>query len=582
MRIENARRLTGASLWLSGPGAALDVLGDAPALRAATDVWLREMQAVAGETGFVRAPAARPYAGGVTLAAEATVDVLYALTDLAEAVAAYAVRAVEAPDEGARAANERAFRDDERPALLAAFARERDADLDVLVYEAGLRGVPALVGEGAVTLGAGARGRTFPLVALPRPHAVDWETVGPVPTALVTGTNGKTTTVRLLARMLAEAGYVAGHTSTDGVYVGRERIEPGDFAGPEGARRLLREGRVEAAVLEAARGGLLRRGLPIPTAAVAVVTNVADDHLGQYGIDTLAALADAKLTVAKALQDGAAGGGPDGGGTLVLNGDDDRLLEAWARAGRPAVPLALFTLDADNPRVRVHAAAGGTAALLRGGRLVLAEAGREADVLGAADAPVTLGGMARHNVANALAALLAARALGVGVEAIRAALAGFGTHPADNPGRANVFHARGGRIVVDYGHNDAGVHALADALGAIPEPERVVLISQAGDRTDDEDARMVEAAMRLAPTHAVVSELPGYERGRAVGATSQVLAGFFRAAGLGDDRITLADRPGEGARLALERLGPNVLVVLFLHADRDEVFARIDRLRAEG
>ena len=182
--------------------------------------------------------------------------------------------------------------------------------------------------DDAVTVGLGSRGKTFAPDALPDPDAFDWDAVGPIPTALVTGTNGKSTTVRMLAGMARAAGHTVGFSTTDAVTVGDEVVDRGDFSGPLGARAVMRDERVTLAVCESARGGLLRRGVPVPLVTAAALTNVAADHLGDYGVETVPALADAKLVVAKAL-------GP--GGVLVAPTDEP---EATAAVRRQADVLA--------------------------------------------------------------------------------------------------------------------------------------------------------------------------------------------------------------------------------------------------
>src|SRR5262249_33438447 len=187
---------------------------------------------------------------------------------------------------------------------------------------------------------------------------IRWNGISDAPAALVTGTNGKTTTVRLLGAIAQAAGLTAGVTSTDGVSVGEEVVAEGDYSGPNGARTVLRDRRVDIAMLEVARGGILRRGLAVPRVRAALVTNVANDHLGEVGIFDLDSLADVKMVVAKAI-------GPEG--RIVLNADDALLLERGARLTKP---VCWFTLDARHPVLAAHRAAGGQACVLEAGRLV--------------------------------------------------------------------------------------------------------------------------------------------------------------------------------------------------------------------
>jgi UDP-N-acetylmuramyl tripeptide synthase len=268
--------------------------------------------------------------------------------------------------------------------------------------------------------------------------------VADVPAVLVTGTNGKSTTVRVLASMVQAAGRVAGLSSSDWVRVGTDILDRGDYSGPGGARLALRDGRVEVAVLELARGGILRRGLP--------VRRVAADHLGEYGILDVEALADAKLVVAKAVR---------GSGRLVLNADDPRLA---ARAVASGAELAWFSL-APARGVRDGAA-------VEDGRLVLRRNGVSVPVLPMKEVRIGLEGAARHNLANALAACAAADALGLPPEAMAAALASFGTDEADNPGRGVWRELGAVKVLVDFAHNPHGVRAIAEVVARVPATRR--------------------------------------------------------------------------------------------------------------
>ena len=298
------------------------------------------------------------------------------------------------------------------------------------------RGLPWLLDDDELTLGAGERrpdaGRS---TALPAVADVPWAELHDIPTALVTGSNGKTTTVRLVAACCvrpacapATAAPTACSWTTSG---SRAATTPG----PAGARPVLRDPRVEAAVLETARGGILRRGLAVARADAAVVTNVSADHFGEYGIHDLDALADVKLTVGAAVAPR---------GLLVLNADD-ATLRAKARASRSAsaaaLPLGWFARDADHPFLAAHRAAGGATCGVRDGRLLLCSRGVEHDLGAVAAMPLTVGGRADYNVANLAAAALAAAALGVAPDVIAGVFARFGSGPGDNPGRLHALRA---------------------------------------------------------------------------------------------------------------------------------------------
>jgi cyanophycin synthetase len=426
-----------------------------------------------------------------------------------------------------------------------------------------------LAGEGLVSIGSGTWSRVWSSTDLPRVDAVDWLHVHDIPVALVTGSNGKTTVVRLLAAIASAAGYAAGITSTDGVSVGGVSLAEGDYSGPSGARLLLRRRDVQLGVLETARGGLLRRGLIVDRASVAVVTNVADDHLGEFGIQDLEALADVKMLVTRALRPGAA---------AVLNADDPRLR---ARGERIGAPVVWFTLEPDTAWLGRHLHAGGRAALLADRALVLAEGTRRIEVARVADVPIAVGGAARHNVANALAAVGAAAALGLPLEAMARGLTQFGTTDEENVGRANVMELGGVQVVVDYAHNPHGMAALAEMVAAMSARRRLVLLGQAGDRSDAAIRELARAALALRPDRLVLKEMDRYLRGRRPGEVTELMADELLRAGVAPDAIS---RPGDelaAVRDALAWARPGDLLLLTVHQDRPLVLALLGRLRAE-
>jgi cyanophycin synthetase len=332
--------------------------------------------------------------------------------------------------------------------------------------------------------------------------------------------------VRLVAAMLAAAGHVVGFCCSDGVFIGGERVERGDWSGPAGARRVLRDPRVTAAVLETARGGLLRRGLACPSADAAVITNIAEDHLGAYGITSLDDLAEVKCVVARAL---------DASGTLVLNADDARLARAphghqgavaWFRADAPPAVLP-----------PVH------------------------------EMPLTLDGAARHNVANLAGATLVARALGAPDTAIQHAARVFGAHNTDNPGRLERFERGGVRVWIDYAHNPHGLAALLDAAaGARGNGRLGLLLGQAGDRDDDAVRALGRAAWAAHPDHVVLKDLDGYLRGREPREVPAILRRELIAAGARDDQLDLALDETDGVHRLLAWARPGDLLVMPVHA----------------
>ncbi|MFP5310142.1 MAG: Mur ligase family protein [Actinomycetes bacterium] len=561
------RRLTGPNLLLDRAGAVTDVAvraddGEQDVERRVALVWEAHATAWLDAVGWAdELVAVRRWAGGVTLAFTAEIDVLYAACEVAEAAWATAATALTAggPTPPAPPAEEVAR-------LRAAIAEEADPALLALRDAAEQADVAFLWDDDEVSLGLGRSARTWTRVEVPRPEAVDAATQGRVPVVLVTGTNGKSTTVRMLAHVLRHAGMSPGLTSTDGIVVGDEVVERGDFSGPGGARTLLRHTGVGAAVLEVARGGLLRRGLPLERADVSVVTNIAEDHLGEYGIVDTTDLAHAKLIVSKAVRRG---------GLLVCNADDPLL----ADLAPDDVQVGWTSQDPDSYVVRHAVDRGGRAWVVLDGVVTEVTSRRDVPVVAVADVPATLGGAARHNVANLLSAVAAARRLEVPVDVVASALATFRGDSADNPGRANRFSLDGATLVVDYAHNLAGVEAMVDTLAALPAQRRLVMIGEAGDRPDDLIARMVGALHAGGADHVVAVDLPSYLRGREPGEVPDLVRRTLLDLGVPPARVETAEDPLAGTRLLLEQLEPGDVALLLVLEQREEV---VTLLRARG
>ncbi|MDX1611766.1 MAG: Mur ligase family protein, partial [Candidatus Thermoplasmatota archaeon] len=277
---------------------------------------------------------------------------------------------------------------------------------------------------------------------------------GRIPLVAVTGTNGKTTTVRLINHILKYAGANVGMACTGAVEIDNRVVLEGDYSGPMGATRVLTEPNVTHAVCEVARGGLLRKGLGFDACDVGIFTNVARDHLGQGGIETVEQLAELKALVLDAVA-------PEG--AAVLNADDPLV---WAQRHRVAGEIIPFTTDPDHPEVKAHLLAdrSNLAVTLVHDRLVLRRGGASFDVVDVADVPITMDGQATFNVENAMAAVAAAHALDLDTSTIRAGLMTFNPTPTQLPGRTNLLDLGGVKVLVDYGHNVAALEALAELL----------------------------------------------------------------------------------------------------------------------
>nr|WP_255216680.1 Mur ligase family protein [Pseudenhygromyxa sp. WMMC2535] len=525
----------------------------------------------------------------------APVDRLYATTELNEWAIALAAGEVpeEEGDEPALAgiASAAAAEQGERPGALA------------LVEAAEAQGVPWLIDDEQLSLGYHDEARSWPLgpgaEALPAPASVDWAGFpisrgagarvgrrGAGALTVITGTNGKTTTTRMLVRMARRAGLRVANTSTDGLFVDEALVEAGDWTGPGGARSLLRRPGLDLAVLETARGGLLRRGLGVRRCAVSVITNVARDHLGEYGIVDLEGMAAAKGIVARAT---------DPQGRIVLSADSPALVE-WAKprirdAGQESrgdrdealpAPVIWISLDPSSPLLSAHLEAGGEVWTVLDGWLARSIEGGTRKLVPVEDMPSSFGGRARHNIANAMAAAAAAWALGIDERAIVSALLEFGARPEDNPGRARLWAVPLGEgqgsasVLVDFAHNLAGVEAIAELVAGLVEERGcrppVLCFGMAGDRGDDELRALGAALVRgYHPRAVVLREQHEYLRGREVGEVPARLGEGLITAGFEPGGISMAEGEIESLERALATCVPGDVVVLLVHTQREVV-----------
>jgi len=325
-----------------------------------------------------------------------------------------------------------------------------------------------------------------------------------IPVIAVTGTNGKTTTVRALSHVLRTAGLDVSYSSTDGVYFNGRLVEEGDYSGFGGAARALSQPGVDMAVLETARGGILLRGIGTLHNDVAVVTNISADHLRLHGINTLDQLAEVKSSITRITRQD---------GWDVLNADDPRVL-AMRRTirGRPW----LFSMDPDHPAIRAVVSEAGRATTLIDGQLMYFTAGmRPHSLLPLEDVPLTLAGISTHNIQNAMAVASAALGIGIPDEAVAQGLRSFVLDPETNPGRTNLFELDGRIVVVDYAHNEAGMAGLVETCRGLRPPGEEIWLAygMAGDRSDEILHGVSYLAARGAD-HVVITEQTIYLRGR--------------------------------------------------------------------
>jgi cyanophycin synthetase len=396
---------------------------------------------------------------------------------------------------------------------------------------------------------------------IPELDTIDWGAFRDVPTGLVTGTNGKTTTVRTAAHIARSAGLSVGMSSTDYIAVNDRIVDRDDWSGPGGARNVLRETDVDFAILETARGGLLRRGLGIERADAALITNIAKDHLGDFGSRTLDELLDCKWIVSRAVRQS---------GKLVLNADDARLV---GKAADYDGDLVWFSLDATNAVVVAHTAAGGTAFVLDGDALVLVSGTSRERICRAADIPIALGGAARHNVANALAAAAFCHALGITLADIRA---GLETMSQDaNPGRCNIYEIDGYTVLVDFAHNPEALQALLDMANRLEPRRKALCFGQAGDRPDDLIEELARGAWESGLDQVFVSELAKYHRGREQGAVYDVIREELLRCGARPEQVGHRDEEIDSLEAAMQWAQPGDLIVMLALERSPELYAKL-------
>ncbi|HMV68268.1 MAG TPA: cyanophycin synthetase [Myxococcota bacterium] len=380
-----------------------------------------------------------------------------------------------------------------------------------------------------------------------------------VPIASITGTNGKTTTTRMLAHIHKLAGGVVGMTTTDGVYIDGRRTVEGDMTGPTSARMVLRDPHVTVAVLETARGGLLRAGLGYDHPDVACCINVQGDHLGLGGIDTLEQLAEVKAIPVEVARD-----------TVVLNADDPLCLRMAART--QARHICYVTMDPHHALVREHIRAGGRAVALEAGvngqMIALYDKGHHIPLLWTHLIPATLEGRATHNVQNAMFAAAMAHAMSVKLDDIRHGLRTFDNSFFQTPGRMNIFDEHGFKVILDYGHNPAAVDAMSTfvdnlaAAGVVkPGGKKVVALACPGDRRNEDIDRMAERAARTFDRF--VCKRDDNARGRGFDEVPRLMRDALVRHGASPDAVEVIPSEVDAVDAALRACEPGDLLLVF-------------------
>ncbi len=558
MEFLDARRLTGPSLIFDGPGSILDVRCSADEAEQLIPAWKKNVMRMLAELGWDEATfASRKFLGGVSMAFSAPIDALYAATEINEW--AWAASASELGEDV-----ELLPFDEAAVAVRSSADEEANAGLMRLISAAQDNAKTLLWDDDEVSVGLGSGSRTWPVRDIPEIH--DWKPFHDVPIGLVTGTNGKTTTVRLATNIVRASGQNVGLSSTDWIAVNDHVIDRGDWSGPGGARAVLREREVDVAILESARGGLLRRGLGVDRADVSLITNIAEDHLGDFGSQSLDELLAVKWIVTRAVNDS---------GKLVLNADDNLLRK---KSSEFDGDIVWFSLDPENATVKACIAAGGLVFILDGDELTKIDNGNRELICRSHEVPITLGGAARHNVANALAAAALTWCLGIPLTHIRGGL--MSMVQDGNPGRCNVYDVHDYKVLLDFAHNPAAMHAVLDMAQALPAKRRALCFGQAGDRPDDLIREMTRDAWAIGLDHVMVSELAVYHRGREHGDVFAVIQGEMLNCGARPEQIEHFEEEVDAFAAALAWARPGDLIIMLALGGAAPILKRLSELGA--
>jgi len=557
MEFLDARRLTGPSLLFDVPGTILDVACSKDEAERLIPLWEKHVRHMLDELGWRDCRfESLLLLGGVSLGFTAPVDALYAASEMNE----WAWAACDADLNGADAPD---F-DEALSGFRSAIAEEANPELIRLDAIAAEKNVTLLWDDDEVSLGLGRYSQTWPVRGLPDPETLDWSSFKDVPSGLITGTNGKTTTVRIAAHIVRAADHNVGFSSTDYIAVNDRIVDRDDWSGPGGARNVLREQDVDVAILETARGGLLRRGLGVNKADVALITNIAKDHLGDFGSQDLDELLHCKWIVTRAVENH---------GKLILNADDPMLV---AKSREFDGELVWFSLDVNKELVRAHTESGGSAFVLDDHELVFIDGDSRELICRDDDVPITLGGAARHNVANALAAAAFTWSLGMSLDDIRAGLATMSQD--DNPGRCNVYAINDFTVLVDFAHNPQALQALLDMANQLGPRRKALCFGQAGDRTDDLIRELARSAWESGLDRVFVSELAKYHRGRDEGAVFAVIRDELIACGADAEQIEHHMEEIESLDSALEWAEPGDLIIMLALDRSQELYDKLKNM----
>ncbi len=551
-------RLFGANSFFENPGAVLDVpvTDNQDELVQLILLELKRVLPVLGweenyQSGY------KKYSMGIRFAISAPFDLLWAATDLVE----YIWLSVRHKFEF----GEFLSLDVAKTHMLPIIDKQTNLAYRKVYQEAKERKLNVFEDGTSVVIGSGKYAYTVPFANLSYDD-IPWGKIREIPAVLVTGTNGKTTTVRLTRFICKQAGKIVGYCSSDWIMVDDTIIEKGDLSGPSGNQGVMMNPKVEVAVLEVARGGLLRRGILTNFVKSATVTNVSEDHLHEDGVDTLKELAEAKALVYK-------GVAPDGYAVINL---DDKLMREHTK--NLQLKKIYITRDITNPEYTAYLVDAQYVCYTDKNAFYWRDKNSDQLVGTFANTPITVNGHASHNVENALHAIALSFTLGNDIAQIGQALSQYENTAENNQGRANVFEYNGGKIIVDFAHNAAGFEAMVGLVKSyVTNGGRLgILMGNTGNRMSLTD-KITDAVISGQPDFVVIKELTTYLRGTEPGAVVRQIEEMLIAKGMDKKNIQLVDNEFDGLDVAINFVKPGDAFLFIAHESTAEI---VDKLKA--
>ena len=550
-KISDSRRLTGPNLFWNKAGAILDVHLEKINKDEIISLWKLHCRTLLDSLGWqTEEIITRKYANGASLIISAPIDCLYTATEITEEAWHMTINDLQLKTNDLDASIKR---------LVKEITKEQNPKLIELQQAASKRHIKFLTDDDEVSIGYGKSCQIFPVNNIPLIESINWQQVKDIPVAMVTGTNGKSTTVRLASSVVKAAGLRCGITSTDYIRVADKVLDTGDYSGPGGARTLLRHPETEVALLEVARGGMLRRGLGVNQATTVLVTNVAEDHLGEYGIYTLSDMVEAKFTVRQSITKTQ---------NLILNADDPGSVKFAQTLDNTIVWFSWFS---DNIVIQNHINNNGTVCYVENNDIYFQQGAKKQFIITINEIPITLNGAAKHNIHNALSVVALCFSLGFDQQEIALGLKRFENTPENNPGRGNLFEFSGIKVIVDFAHNEHGLKLMAQTIKNMPAKRRLVMMGQAGDRSDELIEGLVKSAMQASPDMLVICEMKSHLRGRKIGEIPALIQKYALKHGMQKTQLIHASDTIDGTEKSINWAQKDDILLILALTNREKI-----------